>query len=144
MNYYCAKFYTNISTNLDTTNIFQFLSIFAQNFYYFYPPPQKKIKFWTYSAWHHSLYRKQGHELRLCKISCFHDLRNFPLAITNFMCCKLALPRFLSVEHCPPCIKTPLIQIMSYIYTHLWYRRLVDTLGGGQCFIKLFRFWLIK
>ena len=42
MNYYCAKFYTNISTNLDTTNIFQFLSIFAQNFYYFYPPPKKK------------------------------------------------------------------------------------------------------
>ena len=35
MNYYCAKFYTNISTNIDTTNIFQFLSIFAQNFYYF-------------------------------------------------------------------------------------------------------------
>ena len=39
MNYYCAKFYTNISTNMDTTNIFQFLSIFAQNFYYF--PPKK-------------------------------------------------------------------------------------------------------
>ena len=38
MNYYYAKFYTNISTNMDTTNIFQFLSIFAQNFYYF---PQK-------------------------------------------------------------------------------------------------------
>ena len=37
MNYYCAKFYTNISTNMDTTNIFQFLSIFAQNFYYFSP-----------------------------------------------------------------------------------------------------------
>ena len=37
MNYYCAKFYTNISTNMDTTNIFQFLSIFAQNFYNFSP-----------------------------------------------------------------------------------------------------------
>ena len=58
MNYYCAKLYTNISTNMDTTNIFQFLSIFAQNFYYSPPPPQKKkSKFWTYSAWHHSLYR---------------------------------------------------------------------------------------
>ena len=34
-----SKFYTNISTNMDTTNIFQFLSIFAQNFYYF--PPKK-------------------------------------------------------------------------------------------------------
>ena len=39
MNYYCAKFYTNISTNIDTTNIFQFLSIFAHNFYFF--PPKK-------------------------------------------------------------------------------------------------------
>ena len=26
-----------MSTNMDTTNIFQFLSIFAQNFYYFSP-----------------------------------------------------------------------------------------------------------
>ena len=42
MNYYCAKFYTNMSTNMDTKNIFQFLSIFAQNFYYF---PQKKSNF---------------------------------------------------------------------------------------------------
>ena len=39
MNYYCAKFYTNISINMDITNIFQFLSIFAQNCYYF--PPKK-------------------------------------------------------------------------------------------------------
>ena len=38
MNYYGAKFYTKISTNIDTTKIFQFLSIFAQKFYYF---PQK-------------------------------------------------------------------------------------------------------
>ena len=38
MNYYCAKFYTNMSTNMDTTNIFQFFSIFANNFYY--PPNQ--------------------------------------------------------------------------------------------------------
>ena len=37
MNYYCAKFYTNISTNIENTNIFQFLSIFAHNFYYFSP-----------------------------------------------------------------------------------------------------------
>ena len=42
MNYYCAKVYTNISTNMDTTNIFLFLSIFAHNFYY---PPQKKSNF---------------------------------------------------------------------------------------------------
>ena len=42
MNYYRAKFYTNISTNMDTTNIFQFLLIFAHNFYYF---PSKKSNF---------------------------------------------------------------------------------------------------
>ena len=41
MNYYCANFYTNISTNMDTTNIFQFLSIFAHNIYYF--PPKNQI-----------------------------------------------------------------------------------------------------
>ena len=29
------KIYTNISTNMDTTNIFPFLAIFAHNFYYF-------------------------------------------------------------------------------------------------------------
>ena len=37
MNYYCAKLYTNISTNMDTTNIFPFLSIFAQIFLLFSP-----------------------------------------------------------------------------------------------------------
>ena len=36
MNYYCVKFHTNISTNMDSINIFQFLSIFARNFYYFF------------------------------------------------------------------------------------------------------------
>ena len=30
-----------MSTNMDTTNIFQFLSIFAQNFYYFSPQKSK-------------------------------------------------------------------------------------------------------
>ena len=34
MNYHCAKFYTNISTNMDTTNIFPFLAILSQNFDY--------------------------------------------------------------------------------------------------------------
>ena len=32
MNYYCAKFYTNISTNMDTTHVFQLLSIFFTGF----------------------------------------------------------------------------------------------------------------
>ena len=34
MNYHCAKFYTNIWTNMDNTNIFPF---FLQNFDYFTP-----------------------------------------------------------------------------------------------------------
>ena len=37
MNYQCAKFYTNISTNMDTTNIFRFLAIFSIEFLLFYP-----------------------------------------------------------------------------------------------------------
>ena len=37
MNYHCAKFYTNISINIDNTNIFPFLEIFSQNFDYFTP-----------------------------------------------------------------------------------------------------------
>ena len=40
MNYKYAKFYTNISTNMDTTNIFPFLAIFSINFYYFTPKYQ--------------------------------------------------------------------------------------------------------
>ena len=37
MNYQCAEFYTNISTNMDTTNIFQFLAIFIIEILLFYP-----------------------------------------------------------------------------------------------------------
>ena len=37
MIYHCAKFYTNISTNMDTTNIFQFLAIFSIEILLFYP-----------------------------------------------------------------------------------------------------------
>ena len=37
MNYNCAKFYANISLNVDTTNIFPFLTIFSHKFYHFTP-----------------------------------------------------------------------------------------------------------
>ena len=37
MNYQCSKFYTNISTNIDTTNNFPFLAIFSIEFLLFYP-----------------------------------------------------------------------------------------------------------
>ena len=37
MNYQCSKFYTNISTNIDNTNIFPFLAIFSIEFLLFYP-----------------------------------------------------------------------------------------------------------
>ena len=36
MNYQCAQFYNNISTNMDTTNIFPFLAIFSIEFLLFY------------------------------------------------------------------------------------------------------------
>ena len=42
MNYQSAKFYTNISTNMDTTNIFPFLAIFSIEFLLFY---SKKANF---------------------------------------------------------------------------------------------------
>ena len=50
MKYHCAKFYVNISTNVDTTHIFQFPAIFHRNFTIL----PKNGKLWTYSAWHHS------------------------------------------------------------------------------------------
>ena len=37
MIYHCAKFDTNISTNMDTTNIFPFLAIFNIEFLLFHP-----------------------------------------------------------------------------------------------------------
>ena len=37
MNYHCAKCYTNISTNMDNTNIFPISCDFSQNFDYFTP-----------------------------------------------------------------------------------------------------------
>ena len=37
MNYQCEKFDTNISTNIDTTNIFPFFAIFSIEILLFYP-----------------------------------------------------------------------------------------------------------
>ena len=37
LNYQCSKFYTNISINIDTTNIFPFLAIFSIEFLLFNP-----------------------------------------------------------------------------------------------------------
>ena len=37
MNYYCAQFYTNISTNIDTTNIFPISRDFFTEFLLFLP-----------------------------------------------------------------------------------------------------------
>ena len=82
------------------------------------------------------------------------------------MCCKLTLPHFLSVEHCPPppspvYQEATYIDYVSYIYAYLGSRttRPVDNSargqlisdiggllmhGGRQYFMKLFQFWLIK
>ena len=48
MKYYCAKFYTNISINIDTTNIFPFLSIFVQIFYY--PSPNQILDLFSLTS----------------------------------------------------------------------------------------------
>ena len=37
MNYHCAKFYTNISKNVDATIFSYFSQFFSQNFDYFTP-----------------------------------------------------------------------------------------------------------
>ena len=50
MNYYCAKFDTNISGNMDTTSIFPFLSIFAHNFYYLPPPPHQILDLFSFTS----------------------------------------------------------------------------------------------
>ena len=41
MNYHRAKFCTNISTNMDTTNIFLFLAIFFHGILSISPPKQQ-------------------------------------------------------------------------------------------------------
>ena len=41
INYQCAKFYANISRNVNITDIFPFLAIFSRNF--FYLPPKMTI-----------------------------------------------------------------------------------------------------
>ena len=38
MNYHCAKCYANISTNVNTTDIFPFLAIFSQFCFTILPP----------------------------------------------------------------------------------------------------------
>ena len=63
MNYRCAKFYTNISTNKNTTNVFRFLAIFFTEFLIF---NLKNSNFWTYILY-------SAHELPICKISCFYQ-----------------------------------------------------------------------
>ena len=44
INYQCEKFYTRLSTNMDSTNIFPFLAIFSIEFLLFYP---KIANFWS-------------------------------------------------------------------------------------------------
>ena len=151
MNYRCAKFYTYISTNMDTTHIFQFLTIFSIKFLLFYP---KIVNFGSvqlgiianivsYTRSYH--YAKIHAFIRKLKTDViFHWL-------LRVLCVVSRHPfEYLSIEHRPPpppaCTKTPLAQRTFYIITHLWYQRLLGTRGdntGGQCFIKLFRFGLI-
>ena len=50
MNYHFAKLYTNISTNMDSTDISHFSRFFAHKFFYF---TQNIANIGTYSAWNH-------------------------------------------------------------------------------------------
>ena len=124
MNYYSAKFYTNISTNMDTTNIFQFLSIFAQNFYYFPPkksnfgPIQLDIIAYIVSKAMNYNYAKFHAFIKKLTIDVI-----FPLVITYFMCCKLTLPPFFDCRTLfPPVYQDPTYtDYVLYIYTSLIY-----------------------
>ena len=64
MEYPCAYFYTILSSHVNTTNIFQFLTIFEQHLNIL---PQI-CKFYTYSASHSWFYLQKVYELPLCKI----------------------------------------------------------------------------
>ena len=57
------------------------------------------------------------------------------------MCCKLTLPPFFVCRTLfPPVYQDPTYtDYVLYIYTHLWYRRLVDT-QGGTMFYKIIPF----
>ena len=58
------------------------------------------------------------------------------------MCWKLTLPPLFVCRTLfpPPVYQDPIYtDYVLYIYTHLWYRRLVDT-RGGQCFIIMLLF----
>ena len=64
MKYHGAKICANSPTNIDTDNIFQFLTIFAQNLTIL--PQNSKVL--TYTAWNMSFYNFKGYELLLCQI----------------------------------------------------------------------------
>ena len=128
MNYYCAKFYTNISTNMDTTNIFHFLAIFSQNFYYFPPPPQKS-NFGPFQLDFIAYIFSKAMNYNFAKFHAFikkiNDWCNFPLAITYFMCFKLTIPPFFVCRTLFPPPPPPVYQDPTYtdyalyIYTSL-------------------------
>ena len=68
-------FYTNTSTNTDTTNTFQFLAFHAQNLIIY---PNFDITFWTL-ALHHSLYLlwSYGLSMYLCLHQCIQNMKTY-------------------------------------------------------------------
>ena len=50
MNYQCANFYANISTNVNTTDIFPFLAIFFHSIVTIFPPKMANLYLFTFAS----------------------------------------------------------------------------------------------
>ena len=104
---------------MDATKIFQFLSIFTQNFYYF---SQKISNFGPIQLDIIAYIVSRAMNYNYAKFHAFiKKLTNFPLVITYFMCCRLTLPPFFGCRTLfPPVYQDPTYtDYVLYIYTSL-------------------------
>ena len=105
--------------------IIQIFSHFLRFFHRILTILPQNSNFWTYSAWHHSLYSYLDHEPPICKISCFYQKVyhwcSFPLAITVFHVLEAGPPPFLVCRTLfPPVFQDPIYtDCVLYRYTSL-------------------------